>query len=681
MEKKQGNRGPADDRWRWPIFVLLLAAIVAILAGGTAAFAQEWKPMGPAGGDVRTLTTDPAHPERLYLGTTDGHIFGSQDGGEHWKILGRAGTSLASVVTALLVDPRDSSRLVASTWTRDAKGEGGGVFLSRDSGIHWEPAGMQGHAVRALVQSPSHPDTLVAGALDGAFRTDDGGKTWDRISPASNGELENFDSLAIDPRNPRIIYAGTFHLPWKTSDGGAHWVPIHSGMIDDSDVLSLIVDGRNPRRIYASACSGIYRSENSGAGWQKIQGIPFSARRTYTIRQDPRHPEVVYAGTSEGLWQSRDAGARWRRITPPDWVINAVAVVPVAGEKMGRIVAGTDQMGVLASDDAGEHFYAANDGFFHPHIVSVALDREHPGRVLAILANAPEPVLATEDGGQHWFPLGPGLRMEGLKRVYASPDGWWAALERGGLMHYDSVKGAWKRVGILVGPGAAGSTSRQGRKAAGRISAELDQVVNDMAFSRDTWFAATEEGLLASHDQGATWAFSPFAPLNLPVNSVGVSANGRTLRVVSLRGMVFSFDSGKTWSWHDLPFDAGGAQRLDIADRQTLLASAEAGLYISRDGGKNWSKVASGLPEVPVVDLALSGDVWLASMETGGLYLSSDQGRDWSRVEGTVAEGYFLVVSPGETPGTIYAASSTEGLYSIHLNAGGAPARVLSGAR
>ena len=60
---------------------------------------------------------------------------------------------------------------------------------------------------------------------------------------------------------------------------------------------------------------------------------------------------------------------------------------------------GTEKFGILISDDSGAHFRAANDGFYHREIVALALDREKPGRVLAVLTNAPEPLLATEDGG------------------------------------------------------------------------------------------------------------------------------------------------------------------------------------------------------------------------------------------------------------------------------------------
>ncbi len=79
---------------------------------------------------------------------------------------------------------------------------------------------------------------------------------------------------------------------------------------------------------------------------------------------------TVYAATTEGLWITANAGTIWRRLTPPDWVINAVVALP------GRIVIGTEKLGVLISDDGGAHFRASNAGFYHREIVALALDRE-----------------------------------------------------------------------------------------------------------------------------------------------------------------------------------------------------------------------------------------------------------------------------------------------------------------
>ena len=642
----------------------LAIAIVWLVAGAGPMDAQVWRAMGPPGGDVRSLAADPRNPERLFLGTSDGHIFGSDDAGDHWELLGRAGQRRDAVVTAIRVDPRDSQILFAGTWTQDPAA-GGGVFRSSDGGKNWQPSGLAGEAVRALAQALSDPDVLVAGTLKGVFRSRDAGKTWERISPEGDEELRQLDSIAIDPRNPEVIYAGTFHLPWKTADGGRRWTAIHTGMLDDSDVMAIIVDRADPRRIYASACSGIYRSDNGGALWKKIQGIPFSARRTPVIQQDPNRPATIYAGTTEGLWKSTNGGAGWQRVTPRNWVINTLAVHSARSD---RVVIGTEKLGVLVSEDGGANFRAANEGFNHRQIVALAMDHQRAGRVLAVLANAPEPVLATDDGGRTWAPLGPGLKTETLSRVYASPDGWWAALERGGLMRYDPAErgGTWIRTGAVVGEAAA-TLDRRGRRIPASGPRPLTQVVQDMAFSRDIWFAATADGLLASRDAGATWSVFPVGPMTLPVRSVRCSFDGQRLWVASLRGMLFSRDAGANWTWHDLPFGSGGAQRIEVADERTLLVLAPTGLYVSRDAGARWELSASGIPQTQVQDLAVIQNVFLASMQTGGLYLSMDRGASWQRIEGTLAEGFFPVVASLGDASVVYAASASEGLYAVEI--------------
>lgn len=643
--------------------------MVGLLLFAGAARAQTWTPLGPPGGDVRALAADPTHAGRVFLGTADGHIFGSEDSGAHWSLLGRASARLDAVITAIVVDPRNSQVLLASSWNRDSAA-GGGVFRSADGGKSWGAAGLAGQAVRTLAMAPSDPNVLVAGTLDGVYRSLDGSKSWERISPERHQELRNLDSIAIDPRNPLVIYAGTFHLPWKTTDGGRTWQPVHQGMIDDSDVMSLLVDGPDPERLYASACSGIYRSDNGAGEWRKIQGIPYTARRTYAIVEDPARPETIYAATTEGLWKTDDAGRNWRRTTPQSWVVNTV-VIPAG--RPGRVLIGTEQFGVLSSDDFGEHFQDTNSGFFHRQILALAADSSRPGRILAVLANAPEPVLVTDDDGQSWQPLGPGLQAEQVLRVYASPDGWWASLASGGLMRYDAQKNAWQRVGPLSGVALHASTKRD--RGSHQIRRKLNigahmfqQIVTDMAFSSISWYAATDAGLFRSADRGFTWTLQPLGPLDtLPVESVRVSPDGERLWVVSLRGLVFSTDAAKSWSWHDLPLTSGGALSLDVdpEDPNTMIAIARTGLFLSRDAGTTWRQAGEGLPSAPVQDFVASGPVFLASLRTGGLYMSPDAGRTWTRLAGALADSFFSAMIAGNDGGLIYAASATEGLYAV----------------
>ena len=140
----------------------LVAALFAC-CGVFPVLAQVWQPMGPSGGDVRTLAADPDDARRLFLGTADGHIFGSTDAGDHWAILGRAGSRLDSVVTAIVVDPRDAKSLLAATWTQDPA-TGGAIYHSADGGQTWtnvlKPADYDG--TRDLQYAFDEPNVMLA---------------------------------------------------------------------------------------------------------------------------------------------------------------------------------------------------------------------------------------------------------------------------------------------------------------------------------------------------------------------------------------------------------------------------------------------------------------------------------------------------------------------------------------
>jgi photosystem II stability/assembly factor-like uncharacterized protein len=306
-----------------------------------------------------------------------------------------------------------------------------------------------------------------------------------------------------------------------------------------------------------------------------------------------------------------------------------------------------------------------------------------------MLAHSQEPILATDDGGKNWKPLGPGLTMRRLKRLFASPDGWWASLESGGLMRYDAKRGAWVRDGAMIGSLAAPSKAaapptRAGVRTGVRAPAAapaghpLDLIVNDMAFSQTRWFAATPRGVLFSDDRGARWqTLSPAALAGLPVSSVETSRDGKSIWAVSLRGLLYSADGGRDWAWHDLPLKSGGALRLKLApssaesDGQTLVAAAQTGIYISRDSGKTWEQASEGLPQLPVADLAIRNDTFLVCLRVGGLFISRDRGRTWDRVAGakTLADGFFPAITAEQASSNFLAASASDGLYSISFPA------------
>src|SRR6185295_1399332 len=185
------------------------------------AYTAEWRISGPTGGDVRGLVVDPSDPTRFYFGTLDGQLYTSNDGARSWRLLVNFNRPQL-FVDHILVDPRNSKVLYVATHRHK---EAGGFFKSKDGGLTWRDAPeLRNEAVHALTQSESNPNILLAGTINGIFRSMDSGETW---SPLPTGALAaaaaqqrtdkevDVESLAIDPRNPNVIYAGTWWLPYK----------------------------------------------------------------------------------------------------------------------------------------------------------------------------------------------------------------------------------------------------------------------------------------------------------------------------------------------------------------------------------------------------------------------------------------------------------------------------------
>jgi hypothetical protein len=92
-----------------------VAAIAAIYPGSVQA--QVWRQAGPPGGTVISLAADPNNASTLFLGSSDGHVFTSTDEGQHWQMISRIGSGQDDIITHIIIDPRDSNRLYASSWT------------------------------------------------------------------------------------------------------------------------------------------------------------------------------------------------------------------------------------------------------------------------------------------------------------------------------------------------------------------------------------------------------------------------------------------------------------------------------------------------------------------------------------------------------------------------------------
>jgi photosystem II stability/assembly factor-like uncharacterized protein len=591
--------------------------------------AAEWTALGPDGGDVRSLAYDPHHPGRIYLGTSAGGMYVSRDNGISWARFARLGEGDHYVVDHIVFDPTAADVLYVAVWSVEE--EGGDVFRSRDGGKNWQRLqAMHGKSIRALAMAASDPKTLVAGALDGVYRTRDAGESWKLISPPKHREIQDIESIAIDPVDPDVIYAGTWHLPWKTSDGGLTWVSIKQGMIDDSDLFSIIVDPRNPSLVYASACSGIYKSENAGEMFRKVQGIPFSARRTRVLKQDPVAQEVVYAGTTEGLWKTSDAGKTWKHMTASNLIINDVLVDP---QQPLQVLLATDRSGVLRSEDGGRSFVASSRGFTHRQVAAVQVDRNTPGTLYVGLLNDKEfgGVFVSRDWGASWSQMSAGLGGRDVFALEQSARGTLVAGTNRGVFVWEG--GQWRPRSRVLREVAAPVSKRasRGPAATKAVSSELNARVQRLSLTEGKWFAATSEGLYVSSDEGKSWTGGA---IQGEWDFVAVEAQLPIVAAATRKRLLLSQDGGLNWYPALVPSFVTKIHGVALDPNSSMWLATREGAFRSSDNGDRWRHVLAGLPATNVVSITYDAEgkrLLATAASSRSLFESTDGGRSWRR--------------------------------------------------
>ncbi len=570
--------------------------LVVVIALCLPAKAVQWLPFGPYGGDARSLVADPHEQSHLYLGTVNGWIYESVNGGRDWKRLARLGDRDDLVLDSIVLDAANPKRILVGAWVLGSPD--GGLYISNDGGMTWksEPE-MAGESIRAMAAAQSDPKILVAGTLKGVFRSRDGGIHWQLISPEGSREIHEVESVAIDPKDPRTIYAGTWHLPWKTTDDGEHWSNIKQGVIDDSDVFSIIVDPQQPNVVYASACSGIYKSENAGEKFEKIQGIPSTARRTRVLMQDPQQLNVVFAGTTEGLFRTSDSGKTWLRTTGPELIVNDVFIDP---HDSNRVLLATDRGGVLASNDGGFTFSAANNGFSSRQITAFVVNRRQPANLYVGLVNdkAWGGVFHSDNGGLTWVQQSAGLDGLDVFSLEQASDGSILAGTGHGIYRFsDGVWGRSNNVSEQITsavekvaapgkrPGSTASMRKPATVAAKTKSVQFDGAVFSLARTGDVLYAATSAGILKSVTAGVSW--SELKALD-GLEWRFISADHSNVFAAGLHSASLSADGGARWKSVSLPESLTQIAAIAIDGSGCLWVGGRDGIFYSDNGGMSW---------------------------------------------------------------------------------------------
>ncbi|MDR1489896.1 MAG: hypothetical protein LBS65_05335 [Desulfovibrio sp.] len=260
-------------------------------------------------GDIppNSVVVNYLNSKEIYVGYEGLGIFKTTDGGNTWHSLNEGLPN--PYVRCIVISPKDPNLLYA--------GIQGGVAISTNGGKQWHMSSGFRRAVNVncIAIDPRNPQFLYAGTGGaGVFKSGNGGVSWVDV----NEGLSSLSilTLHIDPEDPDIVLAGAYHPATPTdfyvgqSNGGAFRTVDGGRTWQETDLLTITIfsftaHAQYPGVVYAGAWGGAYRSADRGATWTDINtnlDNPF-LHKVYAL---PGKPQVVLAGTTYGLLSYTD---------------------------------------------------------------------------------------------------------------------------------------------------------------------------------------------------------------------------------------------------------------------------------------------------------------------------------------------------------------------------------------
>jgi hypothetical protein len=243
-----------------------------------------------------------ADPDMAYAGVEDAAIFQTKDGGKSWKELPG--------------------------------------LREHGSGPNWQP-GAGGMCLHTILIDPSDPQKIyIAISAAGAFRSDDGARTW---KPINKGLVSEFipdktaevghcvHRIAMHRSRPRTLFMQKHWDVMRTDNGGDEWREVSGNLPTDFGFV-IDVNTNEPETIYVVPITSdslhfppdgklrVYRSRTGGNEWEALtKGLPQSDCYVNVLRDamavDSLDSCGVYFGTTGGqVYGSADAGDSWEPI-------------------------------------------------------------------------------------------------------------------------------------------------------------------------------------------------------------------------------------------------------------------------------------------------------------------------------------------------------------------------------
>lgn len=439
---------------------------------------QQWEQLAPSlDGNCGWLAVHPSDP--LVLLCLSDWIMTSRDGGATWAPLSKP-PAVDIEAASLAVSPSDGNTILVGT-------ADGRIFQTRDGGVTWHGSPSHGEGFEHLQFIGSSGEVLWGTTRSVMKRSLDGGAHWETL-PLDVGSFDRVETFAVDAAEPSTVYLGTRDGVMVTTDFGRRWTRRSAGLTrtrvavamesgepltliattdhatfvsrDEGTTWSLVSDGGQPagpdatrsrsstgprpastilpngepafdlvrahgatRLAYASTggllgwihgTSRLWRSEDDGVSWQSGEvpaGISTGVGHCCTLLVDPQDDSTAYAivaGVNSGdrVFRSIDAGRSWEELPLPGLAVH----LSVANTKPATLVLqaldpqveGT--VAAFTSTDRGSTWRPSTGLPVSGEVNSMVSDPTRPARLFA--GTVGRGVFRSLDAGVSWHPVG-----------------------------------------------------------------------------------------------------------------------------------------------------------------------------------------------------------------------------------------------------------------------------------
>jgi photosystem II stability/assembly factor-like uncharacterized protein len=390
------------------------------------------------------VAVSPVNPDRMFLGTADGFVFVTSDGGRTWQ-------EFRLLVASELLE--ESSDYPYEPGPDEAMGEvlpgaseAGMGALDLASGFYFD----HGATGDEFLESWDRPSAYDAAEIPGLPATG-------VLSPGSTGErLE----MADDQEQARLVRRIRLQAVLKDLSqwewGMGAFGDVEELPVIRARVTAIAAHPRNERIALAATLNGVFRTDDGGSSWYPISvGSGRWDRGALTLAFDPIVPERVYLGTQKGVHVSTDGGLTFtpalRTSAETAWT-HGLDASASGGEVL--LLAATSGNGVLASSDRGRTWrWIRWDGQEDKDYVTCVAAT--PGDPQHIYMGSLGGIDESTDGGYTWREAG-GLQLAGtpVYSIALDPDrkGHLLASTERDVWESDDYGATWRHTYLDDGP-------------------------------------------------------------------------------------------------------------------------------------------------------------------------------------------------------------------------------------